>query len=353
MFLENVNDHDNNEDETSLDEIVTTEAAGLGMVLEMMTSWENLNVKMMRAEHYAIVNENEEFLVEAQASFWERIKAWFAQIRAKIASFWTAARAKLFETFKVHEKFAEKFASQITALGAVEFTGYKYSSLPNMLKILSSHDAVGEAGSHNLETMKASYAKRLYMDSGEFSASFHKKLRNDESAPVKMRLPAVDLLGVLKSSSSDISDLNSLITNALATAKAGESVAATASSTDSENSEKQAKAQAHRNKVIILQSGASAVMTAMREKHHQAFTVLSRAVAAAKAKDVGDKVADKLAPAKAKADELKAKASKLAGSASDAARRAGNVVTGKGKKDAEQYAGFENESTSILDLFDR
>ena len=131
---------------------ITPDAFGLiNIVLESEREWNALEVKMARAEHSAIVNEDTNLLEGAISDFFSKAKAWFISMYNKIKEFISRLVERIAMWFRGSKSFLEKYGSALEKLasnemkGEVEIyeglkNGVKYDVLVISNKIVSSRE---------------------------------------------------------------------------------------------------------------------------------------------------------------------------------------------------------------------
>jgi len=91
--------------------------------LESEREWHNLEMKMARAEHTAIVNEDTALMEGAVGDFFAKAKAWFIAFGKKVKEFFKRLIERIGVFFMNAKKFVAKYGKQLEKLGNNEIKG--------------------------------------------------------------------------------------------------------------------------------------------------------------------------------------------------------------------------------------
>jgi len=91
--------------------------------LESEREWHQLEMKMARAEHSAIVNEDAPLMEAAVGDFFAKAKQWFITLGKKIKEFFKRLVERIGVFFMGAKKFVAKYGKQLAALGNNEIKG--------------------------------------------------------------------------------------------------------------------------------------------------------------------------------------------------------------------------------------
>ncbi len=101
---------------------INDDADYLAFVEESEQSWGNLQATMMRAEHYAFVNEDTVLLEASVGEYWDRVVEWFKKVWAAVKQFFSNIWMKISALWTNRQKWVLKYSKAIDA-GASKIKG--------------------------------------------------------------------------------------------------------------------------------------------------------------------------------------------------------------------------------------
>jgi len=274
LILENVEKQEstpeiNLEGVTPFDFQSDTEAALTDIVFESTIALQNLELKMAKLEHVAVVKEDVEMLEEGVKDFWEKVKAVIAKVIASIKAFfakiWTkivAAWDKMVSTVKeLAEKVSDKSKSVKTKLMAKVTKADKIEELCRKLndksieiafndeQIKTQKDEI-DALKKEIEAVKAEGEKEAEMKAGDVAKVALGLLNNNKRIEDYKSLIAKSEARLAAAYKTKVDG-----TQAKTFVKGGKAIATVET----------AKIAKYKDGLAAAQSAASAAVTALRE----------------------------------------------------------------------------------------
>jgi hypothetical protein len=328
-------DFDQDDELTAEEGVLGNEEGNADIVTEAMAAWHNLEIKMMKAEHAAIVTENAQLLEDAKGGYWAKIKAFLASVWSRIKSLWSQALSAYYIATKQHLKWLEENSDKLRGLdaGSVAVRGYDYDDAKIMkaltivaggigsLRNLGNGDG-GNDSEDSMEKMKSHIMSQLGAkgEAGDFNSALHRAFRSGADAAKETSIRALGGVGRLYKGVKDASELiadfkaalsgmTKIADEALKLAEYGYKASnrgAELSSGSGEGSTNSAKkyrnkVMAYKNYLLACQMLSSATLSAVRERQVAFLSHLRRAAGAG-----GFKQADK-AGMKSRAKDFGAK----------------------------------------------
>jgi len=121
--------------------------------LESEREWHNLEMKMTRAEHTAIVNEDTALMEGAVGDFFAKAKQWFITLGKKIKEFFKRLIERIGVFFMNAKKFVAKYGKQLEKLGNNEIKG-TIKMYPSIVKNSIDLGALDSLGSDELKEIE-------------------------------------------------------------------------------------------------------------------------------------------------------------------------------------------------------
>jgi hypothetical protein len=297
------------------------EGTSLDIVMEAATAWHNLEVRMMRAEHQAIVTENHSLMEEVKETWWARVKQFFIDLWRKIKGFYAHALSAWYNLNNTHGKWLEANSAKLNAKasegGKIKVRGYKYdqAAIADAIEwsgvVCAAASEKGEnadAESNTVEGVKKHIMSEMHLEGtpNEFNSALYVKFRSGKKEAEAMTVSELFSGGVggavkvLKSSTSKISAMKAsqakqenMVKAAISLANAGAK-----SGHDSEGEDDEYagggkdSAKAHKGRLTYMKSAisvsqmiGSAAMTAARDSQITAFRALKAVVAGKEEKE--------------------------------------------------------------------